>query len=488
MPADVETKVLQLDLPKNAAVWEYSERLSMLEIESMEWAQKDLKKSALILDPEYSTGKVAIFKRAFQKLGFRVVVRENPLLPAEVQKLQHRALMCFGNCLRPLVWQRFPVYRRVNRVPHHKMISSLQRKDAFAEILDKGAKGNELLSRYFLRWWTWTTEKRELVLEFAHKHPDTWFIAKPTGGSLGNNIEVLNNTGLSAYPMEFPKTRQKQRMIQEYIREPHLINGHKWDLRAYVLVTSCVPLRVYVFKKGLVRFAAHKYNTKSSGLGDRTQFLTNTHVGKRFQSLENITWTYEQLAEHLSSEGHSFERTMEDISEATFLVFQSIELFWQALFRREGKHCNKCWHIYGLDLIMDKNHRLHVLELNSNPDMELSKHREEDLYSLTKFSFASNAINLLYKRNQTVVPKIHELLADFEDKEALKHLSKNEWLYLIEYMSESYHRGDYISAYPSAKYTGVQEAMLNLHREVNPPSRIRLHKVLAHLEKKISSH
>lgn len=50
-----------------------------------------------------------------------------------------------------------------------------------------------------------------------------------------------------------------------YFHQPFIIDGFKFDLRIYVLVTSCDPLRVYVYKDGLGRFATIKYHEPSCG-------------------------------------------------------------------------------------------------------------------------------------------------------------------------------------------------------------------------------
>lgn len=73
---------------------------------------------------------------------------------------------------------------------------------------------------------------------------------------------------------------KKDYLVSEYIHNPHLINGLKYDLRIYVLVSSYDPLRVYMFDEGLTRFATHKYSTKLKEVKKRFIHLTNFSVNK----------------------------------------------------------------------------------------------------------------------------------------------------------------------------------------------------------------
>lgn len=69
--------------------------------------------------------------------------------------------------------------------------------------------------------------------------------------SRGRGIYLIDN--VSELPLD------EVSVVSKYIGNPLLINGHKFDLRIYVLVTCFDPLRIYVFKEGLARFATHKY-------------------------------------------------------------------------------------------------------------------------------------------------------------------------------------------------------------------------------------
>ena len=72
------------------------------------------------------------------------------------------------------------------------------------------------------------------------------FIIKPEVGCQGKGIYLWQDKiDLEA----------KKEVVQVYLERPLLYKGLKFDLRVYILVTSCSPLRIYIFNEGLVRFA-----------------------------------------------------------------------------------------------------------------------------------------------------------------------------------------------------------------------------------------
>jgi tubulin polyglutamylase TTLL5 len=79
------------------------------------------------------------------------------------------------------------------------------------------------------------------------REPGRWII-KPSSSSRGRGIYLVDS--LNEVPID------EACVISRYIPNPYLINGLKFDMRIYVLVTCFDPLKIYVYEEGLARFAS----------------------------------------------------------------------------------------------------------------------------------------------------------------------------------------------------------------------------------------
>lgn len=106
----------------------------------------------------------------------------------------------------------------------------------------------------------------------ANKHKEPYWIIKPVDAARGEGIRVISSQEKIEY--------DKDLLASEYIKNPHLIKGHKYDLRVYVLVTCADPLRIFVFKEGLVRFASNPYELSKKSVKNNFSHLTNFSINK----------------------------------------------------------------------------------------------------------------------------------------------------------------------------------------------------------------
>ena len=71
------------------------------------------------------------------------------------------------------------------------------------------------------------------------------------------------------------------------MHKPYLIDGLKFDLRIYVLVYGVDPLRVFVFREGLARFATDEYvGPYKNNLDNLYMHLTNYAINKNADNFE----------------------------------------------------------------------------------------------------------------------------------------------------------------------------------------------------------
>jgi len=102
-------------------------------------------------------------------------------------------------------------------------------------------------------------------------------------------------------------------IISRYVKNPLLINGLKFDLRLYVMVTSFEPWRVYIYNEGLVRFAVDEYDPKLEPKDAMNAHLTNFSLNKKCEKFVNNQdaeqddqghkWSLQALTRHLEKHG-----------------------------------------------------------------------------------------------------------------------------------------------------------------------------------------
>ena len=103
-------------------------------------------------------------------------------------------------------------------------------------------------------------------------------------------------------------------VVQEYINRPYLLDGLKFDMRIYVLVVSCEPLRIYIHREGLVRFCTQQYvplrerGDYSNMFVHLTNYSLNKDSGNFTQptSVDDNTghkWTITNLYKRLRQDG-----------------------------------------------------------------------------------------------------------------------------------------------------------------------------------------
>lgn len=72
------------------------------------------------------------------------------------------------------------------------------------------------------------------------------------------------------------------------------MEGYKFDLRIYILVTSCDPLRIFLYNDGLVRMGTEKYHAPSeANLVSQTRAHMEPHMSiYTFLVANNNTYTF----------------------------------------------------------------------------------------------------------------------------------------------------------------------------------------------------
>ncbi|OWF50223.1 tubulin polyglutamylase TTLL2 [Mizuhopecten yessoensis] len=209
------------------------------------------------------------------------------------------------------------------------------------------------------------------------------WICKPADLSRGRGIFLFRDISDLQYDCNA--------VVQQYIPNPFLIGGYKFDIRVYVAVPSFYPLNIYIFEEGLVRFGTEKYDLNA--LNNVFAHLTNTSINKHSPGYAldkecvgpGCKWTITQLRQYFH------QHRINDSTLWTRVV--NIIILTLLVQAPQVPKCDNCFELYGFDVLIDDNLKPWLLEVNFSPalsfdcqaDLHVKKPLLHDLMKLLNY-------------------------------------------------------------------------------------------------------
>ena len=195
-------------------------------------------------------------------------------------------------------------------------------------------------------------------------------------GTNENNIQFkINNDNnnpnkLDEIPMSDTYVTEKI-IVQKYIEKPLCYYGRKCDMRVWVLLTQ--GMKVYIYKEGHLKTCSEKFDINNNK--DAFIHITNYSFQKHCLNFQKFELGNEvpffDFQKYLDKEYKDKkvnvrEHIMNQVKYIVELTMKSV---------KEKINPNKrnfCFEIFGYDFMMDINLNVYLLEINTNPGLEIS--------------------------------------------------------------------------------------------------------------------
>ena len=361
------------------------------------------------------TGKLCVRFGGVQNNGVKAAMKTAGLRVASTakgEKLTFDFNVAWNGCLKDEDYKRVDKYQGVNHFP---ATWELGRKDRLGRNLTKARRRRPEFFDIQPKSFLLPADKDDWRLECTY-NPDGMYILKPPASSRGRGIRMYKG------PKDIKP--EKNVLIQRYIRDPHLIDGYKYDIRVYVAVTSLDPLRVYVYREGLVRLATEKYTEDGDDLKRRCMHLTNYSVNSKregFTMGENAAednvgfkWSLSALRRHFDDQGLDYAEVWSQIKAIVTKTMMAVEGPMNTKFKMLVPNRRTCFEVFGFDIMLDSKLRAWLIEVNTGPS--LSAPSKMDLH--IKHKMVANLFNLV-----GIVPYDRAQFAEAEKRRRMERIT-----------------------------------------------------------------
>ncbi len=258
------------------------------------------------------------------------------------------------------------------------MIKNLKR---YKKQVEKEGKPEESASYNFFPLTFDLPKEYSLFVEEFKKTPGSVWIMKPIAKSQGKGIFLFNKLVQIAqwkndYRWKPDNPQAEPYIVQKYIIDPLLIGGKKFDLRIYALVTCYQPLTIYLYRTAFARFTHHRYTSNLEDITNNYIHLTNVAVQKTSENYNEKTggkWDLRSLKLYLISR-YGRDKVVHTFNQVQEIMIKAIKSVSKIVIN--DKHC---FELYGYDILLDKDLRPWLLEINASPSLTANTPHDYDM-------------------------------------------------------------------------------------------------------------
>ena len=203
-----------------------------------------------------------------------------------------------------------------------------------------------------------------------------WIVKPGENTNCGNGIQVARNFNeIISIVAEADRNNKKRTcIVQQYIHNPLLIHRRKFDIRTYSMLTSIAGnMKGYFYEEGYIRTSSYEFDIYN--LSDRLIHLTNDAVQKRDKNYGKYEpgnkMSYNEFQNYLDRY-HSELSICFDRDLLPQIKKLTTDIFRAAHMKLDPKRRVNTFEVFGLDFMIDDEFKLYLIEVNTNPCLELS--------------------------------------------------------------------------------------------------------------------
>jgi hypothetical protein len=159
--------------------------------------------------------------------------------------------------------------------------------------------------------------------------------------------------------------------VQKYISQPLLLEGRKFDIRAYMLLIAGEKTLYAFYREGYIRLSCLPYDTTST---DMTVHLTNQYIQKKHPLYSDIkedtVWDFEKFQNCLTKNIEGIPDNW--VSTTLTRKLKHLMLGCHHSVHHKLEQRVGYFELLGFDFMVDSNLHVWLIEVNINPAMHVN--------------------------------------------------------------------------------------------------------------------